>query len=662
MPWHQGPTFRVSDRLVKFFPTVVETAGDDDSFWDQVRDRIEASFSPEEAEKMLRSLGGFDRDEVEDWLSQLTPEAGGYLPDEMIEIPPADDSIVPIDPHGGRAAALADTMVRLHGRIKPKLDWLIDALDGRGQGRMPPDYYDRIEKSVVRLSVYVKNLPDAARRVRAGNPTRSDLNLLLAVVEDPGIVQNAGSMLPKNVGPVADWARAALTKGTGAEGPTTARQAYAEKERTVLDWIRSSGPVHKSEVARMITKVYGKNVKNSRFGPYGTIGRWKDSRKIEVDGGGMVSIGDPATAGKFNSDRVSAAIDDLLAGRDDDNGWNVIYAVKYAIQGIGKARAAELIRPRLAQLRSMADKEHGLPEWERDVTRMLKKLGELLGTRLNAPRLESFFPHLVSESAGNIVRLLKVSPEFADIIHTHFGPLDFPVAKLMLSVGRFDAGAIALDPEKDMRRASGPGWERADMDLVFDETVGELCFKLGITSADDDLPGGDIRDLLKFLRGNQAIIPRINSTPVGPGCLDIAHQALLMKKRSLADLKTIVKLGDGWAWVDLGSCQDGPESIEMQHCGQDQRGHLVSLRDPHNSPHVTMTYDGKTVYQIKGKQNTVPVRKYWGQIMAFFKVTGAGLHDEWLRDKAQDEFDTQAPEAADLLKAIDHAIARGREG
>ncbi|HEU5118647.1 MAG TPA: hypothetical protein VFT74_18765 [Isosphaeraceae bacterium] len=115
----------------------------------------------------------------------------------------------------------------------------------------------------------------------------------------------------------------------------------------------------------------------------------------------------------------------------------------------------------------------------------------------------------------------------------------------------------------------------------------------------------------------------------------------------------MVPLGGGWNWVDLGTSCDDAEAAEMQHCGTDSRGTLISLRDPQGNAHVTMSYDGNTVHQIKGKQNTVPVRKYWPYIVQFFKQTGAKLDDWWLEAAAKelpggDDFD-HAPELMQLL-------------
>jgi hypothetical protein len=53
-------------------------------------------------------------------------------------------------------------------------------------------------------------------------------------------------------------------------------------------------------------------------------------------------------------------------------------------------------------------------------------------------KLHEFFRYQLSlnESAGNIVRLLKMSPAFANRIHQVFGHLDFTMAKPIPTFGR----------------------------------------------------------------------------------------------------------------------------------------------------------------------------------------------------------------------------------
>ena len=63
----------------------------------------------------------------------------------------------------------------------------------------------------------------------------------------------------------------------------------------------------------------------------------------------------------------------------------------------------------------------------------------------------------------------------------------------------------------------------------------------------------------------------------------------------------------------------------MQHCvgsyaeAVGEGGDIYSLRDPHNNPHATIEGDGKIIYQIKGKQNKPPVKKYVPYIRKFIE-------------------------------------------
>lgn len=255
---------------------------------------------------------------------------------------------------------------------------------------------------------------------------------------------------------------------------------------------------------------------------------------------------------------------------------------------------------------------------------------------------------VLAESAGNIQRLLGFTTQVSTLIHEWFGGLDFPAAKLLASIGHFEDGPVAVDSPADFKNT----------DLVDEDDV-HMMVVLGFYGVWDALrfPSEDPYhgapdDLADFLRKNPQIVPKINSAKAGPECLELVRQVILSKKRPT---QPIVKLESGWSWVDLGSGCDDVEAAEMQHCGTDSRGHLVSLRDPHNNAHVTMTYDkaSNIIYQIKGKQNTVPVQKYWPAIISFFEKTGAKLDDWWLtmaaeEEPAGDDFDL-APELLQKL-------------
>jgi hypothetical protein len=248
---------------------------------------------------------------------------------------------------------------------------------------------------------------------------------------------------------------------------------------------------------------------------------------------------------------------------------------------------------------------------------------------------------VLGESAGNIQRLLGFTSNVAKAIHDMFGPFDFTAAKLMASVVK------SPDYFKD------ESYDESDIALIIIDALETLWgqFKFIVNWDTESLADG----LINFFKANQAVVPKINSAKTGAPCIELANQAVLAKKKPIDSASVMVPLGAGWNWIDVGSCSDDVEAAEMQHCGTDNRGTLVSLRDSQNAAHVTMTYnkEDNTVYQIKGKQNTVPAGKYWPAITSFFKSTGAKLEDWWLvqaakEEPAGDDFD-HAPEFLQLL-------------
>jgi len=76
---------------------------------------------------------------------------------------------------------------------------------------------------------------------------------------------------------------------------------------------------------------------------------------------------------------------------------------------------------------------------------------------------------------------------------------------------------------------------------------------------------------------------------------------------------------DGFYWIDLGCTYDRAEADAMGHCGNTNKGDtLYSLRDRNKSPHVTAAIDESNgiVYQMKGRNNKKPIKKYHLYIVA----------------------------------------------
>lgn len=93
---------------------------------------------------------------------------------------------------------------------------------------------------------------------------------------------------------------------------------------------------------------------------------------------------------------------------------------------------------------------------------------------------------------------------------------------------------------------------------------------------------------------------------------DLKKKYKEFKEIEMSESKGTVKMefSDGFYWIDLGSGSCSYEGREMGHCGMDGAGNLWSLRDKNKKPHVTITVSGQDIVQAKGKQNTVPQKKY----------------------------------------------------
>jgi len=106
-----------------------------------------------------------------------------------------------------------------------------------------------------------------------------------------------------------------------------------------------------------------------------------------------------------------------------------------------------------------------------------------------------------------------------------------------------------------------------------------------------------------------------------------AAKAKRLLEREPEDPQNVVhKFNNGYYWYDIKSDACTLEGQKMGHCGKGiAGGNLYSLRSPSGTkkdpdPHVTieMTAPG-VIYQIKGKENDAPVKKYWPYISWFIK-------------------------------------------
>lgn len=119
--------------------------------------------------------------------------------------------------------------------------------------------------------------------------------------------------------------------------------------------------------------------------------------------------------------------------------------------------------------------------------------------------------------------------------------------------------------------------------------------------------------------------------PEGQRLADAARLANSILDREQEDPdKLLHKFDNGYYWYDIRSSACHIEATQMGHCGQGaNEGNLYSLRSPSGTPrspdpHVTIEMDAdKTVWQVKGRANMVPKKKYWPYISWFLVNMGA---------------------------------------
>ena len=124
-----------------------------------------------------------------------------------------------------------------------------------------------------------------------------------------------------------------------------------------------------------------------------------------------------------------------------------------------------------------------------------------------------------------------------------------------------------------------------------------------------------------------SILKFVEASPDKAKLIRAAAQAKRLLEREPEDPQNVVrKYKDGYYWYDIRSDACTIEGQKMGHCGKGiAGGNLYSLRSPSGTrkdpdPHVTieLTGDG-VIYQIKGKGNAAPVKKYWPYISSFIK-------------------------------------------
>jgi len=201
---------------------------------------------------------------------------------------------------------------------------------------------------------------------------------------------------------------------------------------------------------------------------------------------------------------------------------------------------------------------------------------------------------LPEDSRGNMKRLLKMDDESIDLLH------NYVPEKYAYMFAQWAA-------QQAKKINSEFGLE--SIDAFFNGYGGEAI-------------GGK---LFAALEANPGILNKIKKLDVDSALDTIKDIDTKTEKKDV-----VIDLGNGWAWVDLKKSACAIEADKMGHCGTDKRGDLISLRDKNNEPHVTMTWNksNNEILQIKGKENNLPVEKYWPYIKKWFDNKKSEFKDE----------------------------------
>jgi len=135
----------------------------------------------------------------------------------------------------------------------------------------------------------------------------------------------------------------------------------------------------------------------------------------------------------------------------------------------------------------------------------------------------------------------------------------------------------------------------------------------------------------------------------------------------------LINYPDGWYWYDLKTRNCAKESDMMGHCGRTEADTLITLRDVHGLPHLTMAYNYKPsgYTQLKGKGNKKPDKKYHDKILDIFnklkiseyKSEYAGADDfkvNDLPDNKKNELIKKYPGLQDPFDSIENILS-GKE-
>jgi len=261
--------------------------------------------------------------------------------------------------------------------------------------------------------------------------------------------------------------------------------------------------------------------------------------------------------------------------------------------------------------------------------------------------------HLLAEdSRGNIKRILKFPETIANKFHSKDSKHSFYYAQLF----------------KDYIKSYQHVFDDDDMsETITNEYLHELLEDFYF-----DEQGLTIQPVIEFINDAQGNFNKIKKITSFVVAVEFANLQLKERIKSGKFIKqnTILKFNDGFYWLNLGSCESAAEGDEMQHCGFDERGDLISLRDKSNKPHVTLTYDDhrNEIFDMRGKQNKFPKQKYYSHIRALISHLNAdasafadelGLGEGLLPFKDSTYYDINSDED-DFIPDVDFYLANTR--
>ena len=229
--------------------------------------------------------------------------------------------------------------------------------------------------------------------------------------------------------------------------------------------------------------------------------------------------------------------------------------------------------------------------------------------RVSISQLIENVQRLNEDKRGNIMRLLGLPMYIADYFHERAGPkYSFLFARWF----KEKSTDVTLKALRDVDNAVKTGTAPKS---VYDNMITAYARSFMLDRLD-----GEATVLLNMLNNGFLQFRDVKNLSFLDAIEHYDEQVLkAKKKRRRLELKdnTILSFDDGYFWYDTKSniC-DKWISDKMQHCGQDDTGHLQILFDDKLEPHVTLTWnkeDGE-VTQLVGKQNRYPEEKYWPHI------------------------------------------------